>query len=154
MLTKASESHPSKRSLAVMVAGDVAAILAFVAIGLESHHILQDYALNLVRVSAPFLAGWFIASPLSGAYRLATLRRPRELMARSALSWFVGISFGLILRDTVFHESFSLTFSLITLLFTGLFILGWRTVFTVVTNKFVWSAPRSKADLRDKTRVA
>lgn len=123
---------------AVLAVGDTAAILGFVALGLQSHHQTAHWLSNLVRISTPFLIGWFATAPLSRAYRAVRVTRPATFLAHSSQAWFTGMVFGLILRSTVFHENFSLSFSIVSLIFTGLFILGWRSVFTFIGTKYLW----------------
>ncbi len=140
MAVLGAERRTGLAARAILGAGDVAAIGAFVALGLESHGLLDNWQLNLVRVSAPFVIGWFAVSPLTRVYSATTLAGARPLMARSALNWLAGITLGLALRGLVFREDVVPTFALITLLFTGLFVLGWRALFFVFFSRYHTSA--------------
>ncbi|MBA3943499.1 MAG: DUF3054 domain-containing protein [Herpetosiphonaceae bacterium] len=126
---------PSKQSLPVLVAGDVLAVLLFVVVGRASHHEDGSWLFNLARIGSPFLLGWFAVAPFTGAYQLPPPRRGLWLR-RSALTWLLGIGFGLVLRRFLFRDLVPPTFAVITLIFTGIFLLGWRTVFAVVSNRY------------------
>ena len=119
----------TKASLPVLLAGDVLALLAFVLVGLSSHQMTSGVVANVTRIAAPLLIGWFAAVLLVGAYRLPAPGTRGDFLRRSALAWLLGIGLGLLLRNTVFGSNFSPVFAIITLVFTGLFLLGWRTAF-------------------------
>ncbi len=127
-------STTAKPSLPVLVAGDVLAVLLFVVVGRASHHEDGSWLFNLARIGSPFLLGWFAVAPFTGAYQLPFPRRALWLR-RSALTWLLGICFGLVLRRFLFRDLVPPTFAVITLIFTGIFLLGWRTVFAMVLTR-------------------
>ena len=119
----------TRANLPVLLSGDVLALLAFVLVGLSSHQMTSNVAANLMRIAAPLLIGWFAVAPLIGAYRLPGPGTRGAFLLRSVLAWPLGIGVGLLLRNTVFGSPFSPVFAIITLGFTGLFLLGWRALF-------------------------
>lgn len=123
------------RSLPVLVAGDIAALLLFVMVGLASHQKTSSLLFNFARVGAPFLLGWFAVAPFTGAYRLPIKERG-VFLRRSALTWLLGVSLGLLLRATLFRDGVVATFAAITLIATGIFVLGWRAVYAIFLNRY------------------
>jgi undecaprenyl pyrophosphate phosphatase UppP len=117
------------REIQVLAAGDAIALLLWVVAGLASHQMWGSWLFNLLRVAAPFLIGWFAVAPFTGAYRLPRPDERGQFMRRSALTWLIATAVGLALRSTIFRSTFFLTFALITLLITGIFVLGWRATF-------------------------
>ncbi len=122
---------PSIRAntLAVLVAGDILAFLAWVLAGLSSHRMGTNIVANVARVVAPFLIGWFVVAPFTGAYRRDLLRSPRAFLGRSALAWLLGVGLGLALRARPFGSGFVPAFAAVTYVVTGVFVLGWRAAF-------------------------
>ena len=125
----------SQRRLEVLIAGDAAALLLFVAVGLASHEMNTNVLWNLVRIATPFLLGWFLVAPFTQAYDLSTVQQTGTFMRRSAITWLGGIGLGLLLRATLFREGFVPTFALVTLIVTGLFLLGWRSIFARLLSR-------------------
>lgn len=118
-----------RSSITLLLLGDVLALVTFILVGLANHKLTNNLLADLVRIGAPFLAGWFISASLLRAYSPALLGRPGAFFLRSALAWVVGMSLGLLLRNTVFGDDFSRVFSIITFVFTGVFLLSWRALF-------------------------
>ena len=110
----------------ILIVGDVLALVLWVVVGLESHSMTSDMFANILRVSAPFLIGWFAVAYWTGAYRTDEGRV--RFLGRSALTWLLAVAIGLLLRATLFGSGFNVTFALVTLVVTGVFTLGWRTI--------------------------
>ncbi len=127
------ETSDRERSLPVLVAGDVVALLLWVVAGLATHQMYSHWLLNVIRVAAPFLIGWFVVAPFTGAYRLPAPSR-RDFLARSALTWLAGVAIGLLLRATLFGNGFVPIFAVVTLVVTAVFVLGWRTAFAFLLD--------------------
>ncbi len=117
---------PAQRMLA---GGDAAALVLWVIVGLASHQMQTSWLWNVLRVSAPFLAGWFAVAPWTGAYQLPERGERMGFMRRSLVTWLLGVALGLLLRAIVFRDDVPPTFALITLLVTAVFVLGWRATF-------------------------
>ena len=114
----------------LLAGGDVLAILTFPILGRGSHGLDESLLALVARVGAPFVIGWAVAALATGAYGTALLRSRRAYVLRSAAAWLLGVVvLGLLLRNTVFGESFKLPFALITSLVTGACLLGWRAAY-------------------------
>ena len=106
-----------------LAVADALALVAFVTVGLLSH----DHALSAggyARDALPLLAGWFGAATLFGLYRGS---------GRWALvaTWAVGVPLGVLIRAIVLGRSpdgDEAAFLGVALVFTGLFVLAFRTV--------------------------
>lgn len=122
-----------QRSLPLLVGGDVVAFVLWVIVGLGSHHMTSNWLFNVVRVVAPFLLGWFAVAPFVGAYQVSGDRR--GFLLRSALAWLVGTAIGLLLRATLFGSGFNPSFAAVTIVVTGVFVMGWRTAFALLLNR-------------------
>ena len=120
--------------LGILVAGDVIAFVAWAVLGLASHRMAGDWLFNVVRVVAPFLIGWFAVAPFTGAYHRQLVRQPGAFLLRSALTWLLGVSLGLLLRATLFGSGFVPAFALVTFGVTGLLVLGWRGLYWVLSH--------------------
>src|SRR5215210_887913 len=116
-------------SVGVLAAGDVMAFLLWVSLGLARHQVSSNWLFNVVRVVAPFLIGWFVVAPFTGAYRAAILHGWSAFLLRSTLTWLLGVTVGLLLRATLFGSGFIPAFAVVTFVVTGILVLGWRAVF-------------------------
>ncbi len=122
-----------RSSVGLLVLGDVLALAAFIAVGLANHNRTENLIADITRIGAPFLLGWFVVAALLGAYRPVQGRG--NFMLRSALAWVLGIGVGLLLRNTVFGSNFSPVFAIISYVFTGLFLLGWRGLYALIFGR-------------------
>lgn len=101
--------------------GDVVVLVVFVLVGRRSHH--EDAGLaGFVRVWWPFVVGLLVAWLVTGLWR-APLAWPRAIGA-----WLVTVAVGMALRIAVEGRDFKVAFTIVTLLFVGAGMLGWRAV--------------------------
>ncbi len=119
----------ARRFTGILIAGDVIAMVLWVALGLASHRMSDNWFQNVVRIVAPFLIGWVVVAPFTRVYDLGALRRPFTFMRRSATCWFLATILGLALRATLFGSGFVPVFAAVTLVVTAVLVLGWRAVF-------------------------
>lgn len=125
------------------LAGDVLALSAFVFIGQVDHN-LVDTANPLWGVLEQVLIfgmPWLAAGLWLGAFRLAE-GGARAFLLRSLNTWLVAAPLGLLLRSYVLGRAVVPTnFITATLVFGGLFVLGWRVLF--VLGRFLLQRRRS-----------
>jgi hypothetical protein len=101
--------------------GDVVVLVVFVLVGRRSHH--EDAGLaGFLRVWWPFAVGLGVAWLVAGLWR-APLAWPRAVAA-----WLVTVRVGMVLRIAVQGRDFKVAFTIVTLLFVGAGMLGWRAV--------------------------
>jgi hypothetical protein len=101
--------------------GDLAVLVLFVLIGRRSHH--EDAGLTgFLRVWWPFAVGLAVAWLATGLWR-APLAWPRAVAA-----WLVTVAVGMALRIVVQDRELKVAFTIVTLVFVGVGMLGWRAV--------------------------
>jgi hypothetical protein len=114
----------------VLPLADALGILTFATVGLLSH----DHALSLsgyARDALPVLGGWFAAALVFGAYRRPSAR---TLLA----TWIVGVPLGIVVRALALGRDLDgdqAVFLGISLAFTLLFVLAWRTALGIVARR-------------------
>jgi hypothetical protein len=111
--------YPGRVRAAVALLADVCCVLVFVAIGRASHHAGETLA-GVASTSWPFLAGLAIG-------QVATMGwlRPFALLPTGVGVWLFTVAVGQVLR-IVSGQGTALAFIVVSLLFLGLFLLGWR----------------------------
>jgi Protein of unknown function (DUF3054) len=122
---------------ALLAAGDAMAFMAFAAIGRASHSEAAgpDALAQIIETAAPFTIGWFAVAPLAGAFRAEVARRPRRMLARTALAWLLAWPLGLLLRALIRQTSIPLSFAIVTLITNLLILAGWRVAFACLAAR-------------------
>jgi hypothetical protein len=111
----------------IAVVADVAVLVAFVLIGRRTHH--EDAGLaGFLRVWWPFSVGLAIAYVVTGLYRAPLAWR------RAVAAWLVTVAVGMSLRIIVEGRSFNVAFTIVTLVFVGAGMLGWRATARAVRS--------------------
>jgi hypothetical protein len=101
------------------LAGDVAVLVVFVLVGRRSHHEDAGFA-GFVRVWWPFVVA------LGAAWIVTSLWRAPLAWVRAVAAWLVTVALGMALRIAVQGRDFKVAFAIVTLLFVGAGMLGWR----------------------------
>ncbi len=104
---------------ALGVVADVCCVLAFVVIGRANHNAGETMA-GVASTAWPFLAG--LAAGELGA---RGWRRPFALVPTGVGVWLGTVAGGQVLR-VVSGQGTAVAFVIVSLLFLGLFLLGWR----------------------------
>ena len=129
----------------ILLAGDVLALLLFVAVGQRDHD-LVDAANPLGRlllVTASFVAPWAIAGWLLGAFPRSEAVSARMLLARSLNTWLVAAPLGVLVRAYLLGLVVVTRMFLVAgLAFGGLFLFIWRAAFLLVWS---WLGRRAEA---------
>ena len=127
-VARVDEEDTRGRAVA-LVAGDVAALMLFAAIGRGNHGeglVLAD----VCATAAPFAAGWFLASPAAGAFgEDARGAKVRPAAAAAAKGWALGIPLGLVFRGVSKGAVPPKPFVVVSLAATGVLLVGWRAWF-------------------------
>jgi hypothetical protein len=101
--------------------GDLAVLVLFVLIGRRSHH--EDAGLTgFLRVWWPFAVGLAVAWVATGLWRAPLAWR------RAVAAWLVTVAVGMTLRIAVQDRELKVAFTIVTLVFVGVGMLGWRAV--------------------------
>ena len=123
--------------IALLALGDALVFVIFAAIGMRSHKEALTVPSVLV-TAAPFAIGWFLVSPLIGAFRRGVTSRVSKMSLFTLLAWLVAWPVGLLLRGVTRHEIPQLSFAIVTLITNTIFLQIWRV-------SFAWLAGRKKA---------
>ncbi len=125
-----------RTSNALLAAGDLLALLAFVLVGQADHQTLS--AANPLLGALPNVASlaipWFVLAFLLRAYpRGASAPALPGFLGRSALAWVIAAPIGLVIRMLLLGRGgIPIPFLLVTLAAGGLFLLGWRLLFWLI----------------------
>ena len=124
---------------AALVTGDALAFLLFSDIGRFTHHEPSGLSAPgaVVLTALPFVIGWFVVSPWSGALRRSFIRRPVSMLLRTELTWVVAWPVAMLLR-WLFDQQAGvppLSFAIVALIMNGLFLGIWRTLFSLIVSK-------------------
>jgi hypothetical protein len=121
----------------ILLAGDLIAVVAFVAVGQEDHGLVNEAnpVLGVLLTAGEFGVPWLIAGLLLGAFRTGDRKgRPyASLLTRSLNTWLVAAPIGILIRSYALGRAVIPTVFLVaTLGFGGVFVLGWRALFALV----------------------
>jgi hypothetical protein len=101
--------------------GDVVVLVVFVLVGRRSHH--EDAGLaGFLRVVWPF------AVALVVAWAVTTSWRAPLAWTRAVGVWLLTVALGMTLRIVAQDRELKLAFTIVTLVFLGVGMLGWRAV--------------------------
>ena len=105
----------------VAFGADLLVLVVFVLVGRGSHD--EGSGLEgFLRVWWPFAVALVIATVASGSWRA-----PLE-WRRAVVAWVVTVALGMVLRIAVQGRDFKPTFVVVTTVFVGAGMLGWRAV--------------------------
>jgi FtsH-binding integral membrane protein len=110
-----------RRAIVVAAALDIGSILVFVLVGRRSHSEGGSFLSETAKVAASFLIALAVSWLIVRAWRA-----PRSART-GAVVWFVTVAGGMALRP-VFGRDVPATFVIVTAIFLGLFLMGWRAV--------------------------
>ena len=130
--------------IALLAAGDTAALLAFAAIGRQSHG--EGLGLEVLATAAPFVVGWFGAALAVGGYAKPAQRGgdPAAAAWTAAHVWALGVPAGLVLRSLLRGYVPDATFLMVSMAATGVLTIGWRATLAAATP-----APKEPQTLRE-----
>ena len=127
-VARVDEEDTRGRAVA-LVAGDVAALMLFAAIG-RGNHGEGVFLADVCATAAPFAAGWFLASPVAGVYGASARgKKVGPAAAAAAKGWALGIPAGLVFRGIGKGAIPPKPFVIVSLAATGVFLIGWRAWF-------------------------
>lgn len=122
---------------ATLAAGDVAAILLFVAVGEYTHGYNPFIAVGRVAGTlAPFLVGWVLVAGLSGMYASDATVGLKRVLGVTFVSWVLAVVVAQALRATAyFHGDAALTFAVVSVVVGGTLLCLWRAGATVLLSE-------------------
>ena len=127
-VAKVDEEDTRGRAVA-LVAGDIATLMLFAAIG-RGNHGEGVFLADVAATAAPFAIGWFLASPVAGTFgEAARGAKVGPAAAAAAKGWALGIPAGLVFRGIAKGAVPPKPFVIVSLAATGVFLIGWRAWF-------------------------
>lgn len=119
--------------MALLVGGDVAALLLFASIGRVSHG--ESLSLAAAFGTAwPFIAGWLGSAALLGGYGPAAQGGNTGAAAGAAVkTWALGIPAGLLIRAATRGYLADPSFIAVSMVANGVLLIGWRTALAAAT---------------------
>lgn len=128
---------PRPATLAAAV-GDVAAISAFLGVGLLTHAIDPlAFPRHAALTALPFLLSWAVVAPLGGVYAHGVATDPHATILRVTAVWTAASLLGAGLRATpVLPGDAPPTFVLVNVGIGLAFLLPWRLAFAVGLRRF------------------
>lgn len=138
MASRLAGRFPLTPVTGLLLVGDALALVAFVVVGALEHNIDPvSYTTRIAANAAPFVFGWLLVALVGGLYTPAATDSVRETLRRGIPAWFVAVVIAQTLRSTDFLPGNApLSFVLVSLLFGGLFLLGWRVLATVALGYY------------------
>jgi hypothetical protein len=115
------------RGVQLLILGDLAAFVAFGALGITSH----EDALSMKVVARAILlfpAAWFVIAPWFGAFSQRAVAG-RESLVRLAVIWLPAGVIALCARAAIFDRALFNAFFVIALAGYGLFLVAWRAAY-------------------------
>ncbi|TMB96618.1 MAG: DUF3054 domain-containing protein [Chloroflexi bacterium] len=116
-----------------LIAGDLAALLAFAVLGLATHE-REFTAAALARSFLPFAVGWLLVGSVLGGFQPDAASRPVSGWGLLML-WLPAGVLGLVIRSMVFERALFTAFFPIALIGNGLFLLAWRTIYERIERR-------------------
>lgn len=120
------------RAAAPLVVGDVLVLIAMLTAGTLSHQpaeFLVSEPTYLLGVWAPFLIGWFLVSPLIGAYAAGAVETAKSSVPLVVRSWIPAAAVGFMLRAVVFRGGAAPAFVAVILVTGSVALGGWRALY-------------------------
>jgi hypothetical protein len=114
-------AYPERMRAALVLVADACCVLVFVVIGRASHQHGESLA-GVASTAWPFLAGLAVGELAARGWR-----RPLALVPAGVAAWLGTVAVGQILR-VIADQGTAPAFVVVSLLFLGLFLLGWRVV--------------------------
>jgi len=119
---------------AVLLTGDLAALLLFVIMGRESHDEGNAIA-GVLGAVWPFIVAWLVVTPLVGALRPRHTAALVPMIRVTLLTWAAALPIAIVLRALALGRWSPWTFYLVALIVITVLLLGWRVAFVLLAQR-------------------
>jgi len=125
-----------------LTAGDTIALITFAVVGRASHNLTGEQGpfLAAINTAVPFVVAWIVVGGLVGSYRGTALYPLGRVATRTLITGVIAGPIGVILRSVAFGQDLEFpgawTFFLMATIFSTLFVLIWRVVWSRV--RLLW----------------
>lgn len=123
---------PTTHTALAVLAGDLVALFAFVAVGQYSHgYLFWEFPARTVVVTAPIVGSWLLVAPVAGLYRDRTVTSYRHTALALVPAWVcASLLGGAVRRTALVPGNAPVSFLLVNVVFGLLFLGLWRAVAT------------------------
>ncbi len=141
----------------ILVAGDVLALLLFVAIGQRDHDIVnpENPVGGLLFSASVFILPWLVVGWLVGAFAIGGDKsgdrdaagpiNGRAIIWRALNAWLIAAPLAILLRAALFDRPIIPTlFMFVVMGLGGAFVMAWRLLFLLVVWRLQKRAPATK----------
>jgi len=123
-----------KKTTLILILGDLLALLAFVISG-RLEHGLQINWNETMETAVPFIISWLAVASSVGLYKEKAVSTIPITFKTTLLVTIVAVPIGLFLRALYLDRDVPIPFLVVALVFTAIFMVGWRTIFVWVKRK-------------------
>jgi hypothetical protein len=120
------------RRLPLMV-GDSATLLMFALLGRRAHS-MGSAMDDVIGTALPFVIGWFLAAPFTGALGPHATANGRQAARYAALTWLVAFPLGLLIRIPLVGRIAHPSFMIVAGVFTLVTLILWRVLFAQISS--------------------
>ena len=131
------------RRLELAIGIDVFIVVLFVALGRRTHEEGSAFA-GVIKTALPFLIGLAVAWIAARAWK-----RPAAVFTGLVI-WPLTVLVGMIVRRSVFDRGTATSFVVVTTLFLGACLVGWRLVFRTLEIRSRRTAQASGGSFTDR----
>jgi hypothetical protein len=124
--------------IALLVLGDLIALVIFTLVGFASHQTLATAGSRVLATLLPFTAAWGLAAPWLGLYRLDLTRQPAQLW-RPALACLLAAPLAAWLRGMWLGAPILPIFVLVLAGSSALAMTFWRAGWMLLVRKQVFT---------------
>ncbi|WP_344245335.1 DUF3054 domain-containing protein [Isoptericola hypogeus] len=121
-------ASPPRRAVWPAVVCDLVCVLVFTVVGTISHATSGDLG-HVARVGLPFVVGLAVGWLAARAWRA-----PARLWPTGVAVWFATVALGLLLRPLI-GGGFEPSFGVVTAVFLGVTMLGWRALASLAARR-------------------
>ncbi|MGW8568330.1 DUF3054 domain-containing protein [Isoptericola sp. NPDC055881] len=120
---------PVTRPVWPAAVGDLVCVVVFTVVGTISHATSGDLG-HVALVGLPFVAGLAVGWLVARAWRA-----PARLWPAGVVVWCATVVLGLALRPVLGVGGVEVSFAVVTTVFLGVTMLGWRAVAALVARR-------------------
>jgi hypothetical protein len=122
-----SPALTNPRRLPLMV-GDSVTLLMFALLGRRAHS-MGSALDDVIGTALPFVIGWFLVAPFTGALGPGATGSARQAALYAALTWLLAFPLGLLIRVPLVGRVAHPSFMIVAGAFTLVTLLLWRVLF-------------------------
>lgn len=122
------------RFLLPLLIGDVVTVTLFTALGMLEHRTVAGFSSVLV-TATPFLIAWIAVGLWLGVFWERAVTTVGIAVRSILLPWILTVPIALQLRTLMLQRGAPISFALVVLGLGGMFLIGWRIIYTVLRRK-------------------